>query len=117
MSWANFEIRTYSVKLGRELNKGAGDRYKFYGYIKCLGALNTNEKFLIYCLRPDCPSIENMSNIPRKSAWIYVPLETFGLYLDILRNEKPLYAHIYKDKPKWNTISTNQEPVGEEESE
>ena len=41
--------------------------------------------------------------------WIYVPVETFGLYIDILRNESPVFAQIYGDNPDWNTISTSEE--------
>jgi hypothetical protein len=36
-------------------------------------------------------------------------------YVDLVRNEKPVYAYLNSDKPQWNSISTSNEPVGEEE--
>jgi len=37
-------------------------------------------------------------------------------FVDLLRNEKPVYAYLNSDIPAWNSIRTTQEPVGEEEN-
>jgi hypothetical protein len=36
--------------------------------------------------------------------------------IDLLRNERPIYAHLRGDKPDWTSITTTKEPVGEGES-
>jgi len=37
-------------------------------------------------------------------------------WIDLLRNEKPIYAFFDADNPQWSRISTLSEPVGEEET-
>ncbi len=36
-------------------------------------------------------------------------------YVDMLRNERPVYAYLNSDKPQWNSLKTSKEPVGEQE--
>jgi hypothetical protein len=33
----------------------------------------------------------------------------------MLRNEKPVYAHLRGDRPEWTSVTTGKEPVGEGE--
>ena len=42
------------------------------------------------------------------------PISEYAYYLDILRNEKPVYIVIEKD-PSLHAIKTHNEPIGEGE--
>jgi hypothetical protein len=44
---------------------------------------------------------------------IFVPFGDLPIYVDILRNEKPVYGRL---DPAGMTLSTSLEPPGEEES-
>jgi hypothetical protein len=41
--------------------------------------------------------------------------ELIAQWIDLLRNETPLYGYINTDHPEWTNISTSTEPVGEQE--
>jgi hypothetical protein len=46
---------------------------------------------------------------------MFMPYRDIGILVDILRNEKPIYAHLRADRPEWTSITTTKEPVGEGE--
>ena len=46
---------------------------------------------------------------------IFLPFREMAPFVDLLRNEKPIYAYLNSDPPQWNSLETRQEPVGEEE--
>lgn len=46
---------------------------------------------------------------------INVPFNEMHNYVDVVRNEKPVYAYLNSEKPQWNFLSTAMENVGEEE--
>ena len=59
---------------------------------------------------------DNYCNAKQTFGEIYARAEEYIWYIDILRNEKPVYAYIDNVKPSLNQITTGLEPVGEEES-
>jgi len=46
---------------------------------------------------------------------VFLPFSVMASYVDVLRNEKPIYGNIDTDAPGDAFISTLHEPVGEEE--
>jgi hypothetical protein len=46
---------------------------------------------------------------------VFIPISHFNMYIDLLWNEKPIYANIVVDKPQIASLSANREPVGEGE--
>jgi hypothetical protein len=111
MATATFQISTYEIKLARQMTIGGG-AIQFYSYITCHGGGYT---LLIYFLKPDSPDMDNLYLVDRKLGRIVVPWNQFPVYVDLLRNEKPIYAYLDSDTPIWNRVYTGQEPVGEEE--
>jgi hypothetical protein len=69
----------------------------------------------IYFLKPDSPDMDNLYLVDRKLGRIVVPWDQFPVYVDLLRNEKPIYAYLNSNTPISNRVYTGQEPVGEEE--
>ncbi len=47
---------------------------------------------------------------------ILLPFKEMAPFVDLVRNEKPVYAYMNSDRPQWNNLKTSLEPVGEEES-
>ena len=54
-------------------------------------------------------------DVAKKTGAIYVAASMLQAYVDILRNEKPLFAYCNADRPEWSNISTEHEEVGEGE--
>jgi hypothetical protein len=113
MANKTFEIADYQVVLGRGLTLGGGAA-KFSGYLVLRGK-NADERLVLYFTRPGDEPLPNATNIPKKWATSYLPAEEYPWYVDLLRNEKPVYATLNPDKPDWNRIHTGREPVGEAE--
>ena len=65
--------------------------------------------------RGECASSLNRFFPDRKLARIVVPWDQFPVYLDVLRNEKPIYAYLNSDRPISNRIYTGEEPIGVDE--
>ena len=54
--------------------------------------------------------------VANKVGAIFLPFEDMDQYVDMVRNEKPIYAYLNSDHPQWNSLKTSKEPVGEEET-
>lgn len=112
MARKTFEIKEYQARLAREFTKQAG-RYKFYGCIKCFGV--DGERLYVYFVRPGAGIPDNYCNSSVTLGTTWVPDYHYPWYIDMLRNEKPVFARICSDHLNWNGIMTGAEPVGEEE--
>lgn len=112
MAINQFQVKTYEVKLARQLTIGVNNH--FYAYIVCNG--DNGELFVVYFMQPNSPVPDNVYIPDRKISSCYVPYDLFPWFLNILQNEKPIYAYRNSDKPIWNRLFTGKEPVGEEES-
>jgi len=113
MATVAFEIKTYEVKIAREMNGSAGGlNLKFAAYILCRG---DEYHSVIYVLDDTSPVPVNTYLPAYKRGTIFVPRWQFEWFLDLLRNEKPVFCYLNSSTPKWNSIYTGREPVGEQE--
>jgi len=106
------EIESYYVQIGYESTGGAGGP-KSRGVIACHG--DGGYLFLIYLAAPGSSTAEPRYHPDGKIGSINVPVGETGNYLDILRNEKPLFMYMNSENPEWNNIRTSLEAVGEGE--
>lgn len=113
MTTQTFQINNYEVKIAREMNGSAqGLSLKFPVYILCRG----NEfHVVVYVLDDSSPVPENTFLPQYKRGTIFVARWQYEWYLDLLRNEKPVYCYLNSNTPKWNSLYTGREPVGEQE--
>jgi hypothetical protein len=111
MATATFEISTYDIELGRQLELEADSR--FYAIITCHGA--GGEQLVLHFLRPDSPVPENCYDPSTGMGSSYLPADQLSWYVDILRNEGPVFARMDSERPLWNKLFTGAEPVGEGE--
>lgn len=114
MAVITFEINSYEIKIARELNGlGAGGvSLKFPSYIKCNGS---EYHVVIYVLDDTSPVSVNTFIPDVKRGTIFVPRWQYEWFRDLVRNEKPVYCYLNSDTPKWNSLYTGAEPVGEQE--
>jgi len=110
MATVTFEIKTYQIKTARELTAGA---QKFRAYILCLG---DEYHTVVYVLDDTSPVPDNSFLPAAKRGTIFVPTWQYEWFVDLLRNEKPVYCYLNSDTPKWNSLYTGQESVGEQEN-
>lgn len=112
MPTKSFSVQSYEAAMARQMTIGGGAA-KFYAYICCHAKDGT--RFCVYFLRPDSKPIDNIYNPAAKWATAYLPADQYTWYIDLLRNEKPVYAYLNSDKPIANRLYTGKEPVGEGE--
>jgi len=115
MSIRNFQVDSYRVKLGDRLSATfGGTPIKARGVISCMGP--DNQRIVGYFLTDDSPVPSPTTTVGGKWGPVFLAKEMLPVWLDLLRNEKPIYGYINTDHPEWTNIATSNEPVGEEES-
>ena len=110
----DFEVKTYRVSLYQgKFENHKGTTFKYRGIIECdyEGKTGSGELCIV--------GLTEDSNVPEKMDLpaIFIPFNEMGIFLDMLRNEKPVYAHIDNNNPINSFLSTSSEPIGEGEDE
>lgn len=115
MPGESFQVKKYILKMGYKLKSTwEGVDIEAQGILACYG--EHPQRLIVYGLHPDSP-------VPPRPAcdWsvrlgaIFVPFADLHAYVDIVRNEKPVFARISSDEPWAIALDTDMEPVGEEE--
>lgn len=82
--------------------------------------LDQSRLWLLYImfLTPDSPPANNVAKIREKSGfgYLFIPSEDYPHFIDLFRNETPIYAYLNSKNPLKNKIKTSLEEVGEEET-
>lgn len=114
MAIKKFKVANYEVELGHGLTATwSGIKIKARGIVACYGE---DHRFIAYFLTEDSPVPNPVYVIQNKVGAIFLPFNEMSPFVDLLRNEKPIYAYLNSTRPEWNHISTSKEPVGEEET-
>ena len=114
MSKRSFEVTQYTIQLGDKLSATfEGTTIKARGIINCLGP--DDQRVIGYFLSDDSPVPAATTTNGGKWGPVFLPTGMMLLWVDMLRNEKPIYAYINTDHPEWTNVSTGTEPVGEED--
>jgi hypothetical protein len=110
-----FEVAKYILFMGHRSRAAWGTReLEIQGYVACYGA--DGSRFVVYGLHPDSPVPFNaVCDIEARVGAIFVPFDSLPSYVDIVRNEKPVYATLNSENPNAMGLSTSEEPVGEGE--
>lgn len=112
MSTINVEVDNYWVQLGYK-TPGAASGSSARGIIGCLG----REGYTLYIYLADNGDelAPPRFDIEKKTGSITVPVSEMYHYVDLLRNEKPIFLYMDSVSPELNHIRTSNEPVGEGE--
>lgn len=108
---ALFEVKEYMVILRQlEVMDFKGTQIRLRGIIRCHGDEHTLD---VYFLDEQSNFPTPSINLDEKKGYMFMPFRDLPTLVDILRYEKPIYAHLRGDKPEWTSITTTKEPVGE----
>ncbi len=110
-----FAVTTYVLNVGHKNTATWGTtQIQIQGYVACYG--EDGSRLIVYGLHPSSPvPPAPVYNVSGNVGAVFVPFTELHNYVDIVRNEKPVYARLDSDHPDWMSLSTSQEPVGEEE--
>ena len=114
MAVKTFLVENYELALGHAMSATwSGTTIRARGYVACYGG---DHRFIAYFLTDDSPVPNPVYVVANKVGAIFLPFREMEPFVDLLRNEKPVYAYLNSDQPAWNSIRTTLEPVGEEET-
>jgi hypothetical protein len=115
-----FEIKQYMVIWRQLENRDInGTTVQIRGIVRCSGnEPRTGEAYSmdVLFLAPDSPFPDPTFDEAGKKGMMFMPISDIAAFVDILRNESPIYGHLRNDKPEWTSVTTTQEPVGEGET-
>ncbi|MCB9454485.1 MAG: hypothetical protein H6671_00700 [Anaerolineaceae bacterium] len=108
-----FEIKEYMV-IWRQLEEQDfhGQTIRVRALIRCTGGEYAMD---VYFLDDDSPVPAPLYEIEQKKGFMFLSVRDLFAFVDILRNERPIYGHLRGDRPEWMSITTGKEPVGEGE--
>ena len=114
MAITTFTVEHYKVSLNHEITSNWGDiTIKAHGKVVCYG---DEYRLFAYFLDSDSSAAKPLYIENNKEGVVFLPFNEMMSFIDILRNEKPVYAYLNSDKPEWNGIGTFRVPVGDRES-
>ncbi len=113
---AVFEIKNYMV-IWRQLEERefAGVLARIRGLVRCNGVGTKDQddyRLDVYFLAPESDMPDPQVDINKRRGAIFMPISDIYAFVDILRNEKPIFGHLRGDYPQWTSVTTTNEPVG-----
>jgi hypothetical protein len=113
---AVFEITSYMV-IFRQLEEREFDGVtaKIRGIVRCTGTgtQDDNEYRLdVYFLTTDSDFPAPHVSLEEHTGSVFLPVSDMQTFVDVMRNEKPIYGHLRGDNPQWTSVTTANEPVG-----
>lgn len=112
MQSARFEVKNYQITMGADLPSiESGRDVKVCAIIGCYG---DDYKLMINFVAENEGQPKSVYDAEKKTGAIFLPISRLAAYVDLLRNEKPLFVHL-NDKVEWITLGTGHEPTGEGE--
>ncbi len=113
---AIFEIKNYMV-IWRQLEERDFDGVtaKIRGLVRLTGVGsqdNEDYRLDVYFLSEASETPAPVVDLEKNMGSIFMPIRDISAFVDILRNEKPIYGHLRGDNPQWTSVTTTNEPVG-----
>ena len=113
---AVFEIKRYMV-IWRQLEEReiAGALARIRALVRCSGLGTEDEasyRLDVYFLAEGSPVPDPQVDIAGQTGAIFMSIADIHAFVDILRNEKPIFGHLRGDNPQWTSVTTTNEPVG-----
>ena len=113
---AVFEIKNYMV-IWRQLEERefAGVMARIRGLVRCNGVGADDQQSYrldVYFLSQDSDMPDPQVDIANRRGAIFMPIADLFAFVDILRNESPIFGHLRGDFPQWTSVTTTNEPVG-----
>lgn len=114
-----FEIKQYMVIWRQvEARELGGTTVLIRAIVRCSGVEpKSGDAYTldVMFLAPDSPFPMPIFEADNKKGYMFLPISDLAAFVDILRNESPIFGHLRGDRPDWTSVTTMQEPVGEGE--
>lgn len=108
-----FEITEYMIIWRQlELMNFQGVTVRVRAIVRCTGGDYTMD---VYFVDDASPVPDPLYDVPNKKGFMFFNIRDIGPFVDMLRNERPVYGHLRGDRPEWMSITTAKEPIGEGE--
>lgn len=108
-----FEISSYELTVARRMSAVlTGQHFVWRSDIYVYGS---GYLMILYFVDDVDSAPDNLYYAPRKAGFMLLPVTQYNWYVDILRNESPVFAQIYTHAPNANRLYTGSEPTGEGE--
>jgi len=110
---AVFEVKQYMIIWRQEeIRDFHGIEVKIRGIVRLTGA---EYKMDVMFLSPDSAFPAPIFDTTEKKGYLFMPIGDMLAFVDMLRYEKPIFAHLRGDRPEWTSVTTSNEPIGEGE--
>lgn len=113
---AVFEVKDYMVIFRQlEVRVFDGVEARIRGIVRCTGTgRDTGDDYRldVYFIDPDSGVPSPQVDLPNHAGALFLPMAYMSTFVDVLRNEAPIYGHLRGDRPEWTSITTTKEPVG-----
>lgn len=115
---AVFNIQNYMV-IFRQLEERDfnGVIAEIRGIVRCTGVGtqegdNSEYRLDVYFLTDGSTFPAPIVELDDHSGAIFMPFSNMQMFIDVMRNEKPIFGHLRGDNPQWTSVTTTKEPVG-----
>jgi hypothetical protein len=116
MPFAVFEMKEYMIIFRQSEERDFdGVMANIRALVRCtgVGVNDDNEYRLdVYFLGLESDFPDPQVHLEDRSGAIFLPMEDLGTFVDVLRNEKPIFGHLRGDNPSYTSVTTSNEPVG-----
>ncbi|MEL6310383.1 MAG: hypothetical protein AAFR81_20055 [Chloroflexota bacterium] len=114
--FAVFELKSYMVIFRQSEQRAFGGvTATIRGLVRCTGVgVNDDGDYQldVYFLDASGEFPTPQIDLENNKGSIFMPMMDMSTFVDVLRNEKPIYGHLRADNPQLTSVTTNQEPVG-----
>lgn len=107
-----FEVKKYRVTLGEHVTTWGGVDVRARGVVACFG---DHLRLVFFFLPEGVEAPQPVWSADGRMACTFLPFSALPVFVDMLRNEKPITGNIDTESPGDSFINTGDEPVGEEE--
>ncbi len=106
------EIKSYMVIWRQlEVRDFDGQQIKIRAIVRCTGSdpKAASEQYImdVMFLAPDSPVPPPTIKLEEKKAFMFMPVSDLLAFVDVLRNEKPIYGHLRGDRPDRKSTRLN----------
>lgn len=110
----HFEVKNYQVLMGKSIGVGFAGLNYASATISCRGAAGEQLLIVFAATQALADGGGNFTDVANRRGGIVAPMSSFAAYLDVLRNEGPIYAQIDSGVPNnSNILKTGPEPVAD----
>jgi len=114
--FAVFELKNYMVIFRQSEQRAFGGvTATIRGLVRCTGVgVNDDADYQldVYFLDASGDFPTPQIDLEANKGSIFMPMTDMRTFVDVLRNEKPIYGHLRADNPQLTSVTTNQEPIG-----